>query len=372
MVRCLVVSVRHGAKRRGITNRGVTLVELLIVIVIISILAGAILGVASVAGETARASKTRNTISRIHTLLMEHMAAYKARRIPLSPAVEDAIAKAQVSPNYRGMALQEARLYALRELMLTEMPDRWSDVWLASLDRPMGMPFYTNPDPDPNDSVPPPSFGRTEIAAIYLRKLQSMLNLESINSLTSQRNTVEEIINNQSAECLYLLVMNFTGDGESRSYFGVSDIGDVDGDGAKEFLDGWGHPINFLRWAPGFDSPIQHSPSKFTNATQWQAAADLDHDPYDVFRVDHLAFRLVPLIYSPGRNGDSGLISREDYVPWPLASNMALSLANNAIPAIRSPILNTHKPVTPGVFLGGDNGEGTAADNIHNHLLGLR
>ena len=47
------------------------------------------------------------------------------------------------------------------------------------------------------------------------------------------------------------------GDGEARTLFHESNIGDTDGDGAPEFLDGWGHPINFLRWAPGFDSEIQ-------------------------------------------------------------------------------------------------------------------
>ncbi len=48
-----------------------------------------------------------------------------------------------------------------------------------------------------------------------------------------------------------------TADGEARTLFGENSIGDTDGDGAPEFVDGWGHPINFLRWAPGFESQIQ-------------------------------------------------------------------------------------------------------------------
>ena len=41
-----------------------------------------------------------------------------------------------------------------------------------------------------------------------------------------------------------------------------------------------------------------------------------DRDPFDIYRVDGHAFRLVPLIYSPGRDGDSGLNAAPDYVPW--------------------------------------------------------
>ena len=64
-------------------------------------------------------------------------------------------------------------------------------------------------------------------------------------------------LKNQSAECLYMIVINACGDGEAKTLFSESTIGDTDGDGAPEFLDGWGHPISFLRWAPGFVSDIQ-------------------------------------------------------------------------------------------------------------------
>ena len=53
------------------------------------------------------------------------------------------------------------------------------------------------------------------------------------------------------------------GDGEARTLFSENSIGDTDGDGAPEFLDGWKHPINFLRWAPGFDSQIQIDAHQF-------------------------------------------------------------------------------------------------------------
>ncbi len=54
-----------------------------------------------------------------------------------------------------------------------------------------------------------------------------------------------------------MIVTLACGDGEAKTLFKESEIGDTDGDGAPEFLDGWKHPISFLRWAPGFDSQIQ-------------------------------------------------------------------------------------------------------------------
>ena len=54
---------------------------------IISILAAAVLGVAAVAGETAREAKTRTIIARLHTLLMEHYDTYVNRRVKLRPTM---------------------------------------------------------------------------------------------------------------------------------------------------------------------------------------------------------------------------------------------------------------------------------------------
>ena len=131
---------------------------------------------------------------------------------------------------------------------------------------------------------------------------------------------------NQGAECLYMVITLACGDGEARSQFHESDIGDTDGDGAPEFLDGWGNPISFLRWAPGFDSQAQlnanllgdrpplppQNPTSL-NAT-WIEAANNNHDPYDMYRVDVAAFRLMPLIYSAGRDEEFDIVDAPDYV----------------------------------------------------------
>ncbi len=52
------------------------------------------------------------------------------------------------------------------------------------------------------------------------------------------------------------------------------------------------------------------------SANDSQVAVAKDHDPFDVFRVDSIAFRLVPLIYSGGRDEKTGLFDAPDYITW--------------------------------------------------------
>ena len=113
------------------------------------------------------------------------------------------------------------------------------------------------------------------------------------------------------------------------------------------FVDGWGKPIYFLRWAPGFnDSDLQESdlanppagwdsqPGVMTFTQQTAGAnwmdtavqgrkdqfAQQDHDPFDTRKVDMRdltvaasatnyprGWRLVPLIYSAGPDGEYGI-----------------------------------------------------------------
>jgi hypothetical protein len=109
------------------------LIELLIVITILGILAGLVVGIAAVAGQTGRDGKTRNMVERIHTLLVDHYDSFKTRRVELNPAVTNSIAGLSpmlASSADKGKITAAARLFALREMMLMEMPDRWSDILL--------------------------------------------------------------------------------------------------------------------------------------------------------------------------------------------------------------------------------------------------
>jgi len=343
------------------------LVELLITITIIAILAGLVLGVATVAGETARERQTQHMIERLHTLLKEHYDTYKTRRVRLNPALEAVIdGLPNASSAVKGRLRAEARLYALRELMLMEMPDRWSDVLLTAV--PASNAGSVTPQyPRYLDSTGSlDSYGRTALASVYLRRYWQIAQ----NATSAAQ--VQALLENQGAECLYLIVTVACGEGEARALFGERSIGDTDGDGALEFLDGWGRPIHFLRWAPGFDSQIQINANQLglpdEGNSAWITAASNDHDPFDMFRVDPFAFRLVPLIFSAGRDETSGVRLAARHVTWVPPQTPPAGILLPGYPRL-SPYWKVND-VDGAVYLG-TTSEGSA-DNIHNHLLGLR
>jgi len=309
-------------------RRGVTLVELLITMTIMAIIAAAILGTAAAAIEGAREKKTQSLITKLHTLLMERYASYETRRIDVDPRIIQAIdqwvaaapaGQFQVRSTARGQMLADARLLGVRELMKKEMPDRQVDVLHKTLVL---------------SQVPP-------LAQTYFRRYQQLPSGASLSP----------------AECLYLVIMNATGDGEARTMFTKQDIGDVDKDGAPEFVDGWGRSISWIRWPAGVVSDLQPLNPDGTRP------GESDHDPLDPFRRDsptvinpaiglypttlvgqqgvsfqetyrdnlrnrmqqavptksHLmAYRLVPLIFSDGPDGESAMMFANDDERTPL------------------------------------------------------
>lgn len=343
-----------------------TLVELLVTITIISILASVLLGVAAVAADTAREARTKIVITRLHSLLVEHYDTYKSRRVRLSPAVEARIRQAvtdrDISPAAANAARAEARLYALREMMLMEMPDRWSDVNLNDVGAAYLNPVYL--DTTGSDTT----VARTGLAQVYYRRYLQLLSRTNEN--TGSQNTVDDIIANQSAECLYMIIMLATGDGEAPSLFDERDIGDTDGDGAPEFLDGWGRPIQFLRWAPGFESDQQLNANRLLAMTE-DARRQLiaaDHDPFDIFRRDVNAFRLVPLIYSAGSGETTGIEDYPAVATWRIPGNIDVVAGQTYFFTIPLLLYNpTASQAIPrvGAIVNSD----AATDNITNHFI---
>jgi type II secretory pathway pseudopilin PulG len=354
-----------------------TLIELLIVMLIISILAALVLGVAAVAGQTAREAQTQHTVLRLHRLLMEQYDTYKTRRVKVNKAIIDKIdaqLKAKtITQAQAGQLRARARLNALRELMILEMPDRWSDILLndvpsspTSTAAEARYPIYIDP-------LTLSSAGRTPLSEIYLRRYARIA--------ANNAPTKEVLMDNEGAECLYLIITLACGDGEARSQFGEDSIGDTDNDGAYEFLDGWGHPIQFLRWAPGFNSLVQLNPIRLSGMTAQEVDLEIakDYDPFDLYRVDvdpstrrPRAFRLVPLIYSAGRDETYGIRTAPLHAALYGLANSA-SLPTN-IPEPQPYALVTDKSVTPNedIYIGQAAPDAGATDNVHNHLLGRR
>jgi hypothetical protein len=317
-----------------------TLIELLVAISIIATLSAMFLGASRAAMEHSRGARTRTTIDKLHTLIMERYADYETRRVELD----------FVPPTAEATA--DYRLLALRELMKFEMPDRWSDVTGV---QPGDPPLAEN-----NASLCVVMKNLPTLAKIYRRRYDPTRTTEP----------------HESAECLYMIVIYACGDGESRSMFSAQDIGDFDGDGAPEFLDGWGRPIGFLRWPAGF---VKHSDLMSGDAQN-------DHDPFDPFRRDldssvgdytapanlvpylerlrdhdysKAAFRLVPLIYSAGPDEESEIDSKADLPTSDPTGTVRLD--PYAIESDETFAFGTVEDFN-------SDGTDNSLDNIHNHL----
>ncbi len=365
------------------TRAGFTLIELLIVITVIGLLSAIVLAALQSARETAKAAKTKATITKLHYVIMARYDSYRTRRVPVDT---------------KGLHPQEAafvRLFALRDLMRMEMPDRWSDV----IDGPI--PRIPT---DPTTAIDQPS-----ISLRYLRLLTA----------AGGPATASE---HAAAECLYMIVMSIP---EAAEQFHSTEIGDVDNDGLKEFVDGWGHPIRFIRWPVGFVDPGildflrpsasppyngQTGPAGAVGGSQliWSSPSDLQSgnrreqpDPFDSMGVYGFfggfavvaditpgannatgpGFAVFPLIYSAGSDGiyDINLGFQQD------ASGKDVPFVYQTLDYFRPDLNNgtadddgyrlryIGQPLdAPSIDGSPANGSLNHYDNIHNHVLEVR
>ncbi|MBO7723092.1 MAG: type II secretion system protein [Thermoguttaceae bacterium] len=328
---------RHQQERRGFT-----LVELLTVIIIIALLATLGLAVQRASVESARRSRTQTTITKIDHVLSAIYEKYQYRKVALpdySDAQLDGILGDSIIANYvnngepdkaeqaRRTARMIARTRALRELLVMDMPTNVGEMMDEAL----------NP-------LPPEYAEKTPLSNLYYKLV------------TAQANPLATT----NAELLYMIVMN--ADPEARTLFHDREIGvweDGERTGGKVFLDGWGNPICFLRWAPGLvDSDRQpnlseglliqcfqraHSEAGLASLdpevlnlydmafTAWEYPSDsldarvtmleqdqkfrdlLDRygDPLDPMGVAD-GWYLTPLVYSWGPDGEPGMRSPND------------------------------------------------------------
>jgi len=253
---------RNRRKRRlARRQRAFTLVELLVTVSIIGILASATLVGLQGARQAAQAAKTKAMIAKLDRIIMARYERYRTRRIPISTS--------GMSPKKAA----EERLAAIRDLMRLEMPDRWTDT-----DLPLVLP------------VSQTRMARPALAELYRAKF--LRRREALaDQLGDQYEAEDRIGKFASAECLYMIINS--GSCGEREQFKQSEIGDADADGLPEFHDGWGRPIRFLRWAPGFSDESEIQVNDPIN----------NHDPFDPMQIHPEAYHLIPLIYSAGPDG---------------------------------------------------------------------
>ncbi len=278
-------------------RRAFTLVELLVVVVIVMMLAMLAVGGMAVARQRVRIDRTRTTIRKIHEIVMPQYESYLRRRAPA----------ATLGTGTSSVTMAQNRLRWVRHLITLEMPDTWADVTAS-----------------PAVVATLPAWFRTGPVLAY-----------------AAAKTAGPSAVNGGAECLYLIASRGAGDPDAMEQFRSDEIGDTDKDGMPEFLDAWGRPIAFIRWAPGFTSPVQKA-----DATNY-------HDPFDPLRVDVAAYALMPLIVSSGPNGSLGL-AEAPAAGW---SSLVTPDPPGLIPIVGR--------VTPQP--GTTNTASDAADNITNH-----
>ncbi len=269
----------RGQKRPGMHRQryGFTIIELLTVLGIIGVLTSMVLFALSSVSENARKQRTKAQITKIHELISGRWESYRTRPMPIAPN-----AIRGKSPRYAALL----RLKAIYELMRMEMPDRKLDVVAPAKEK-----VWTRS----NSTFP------SSIALAH----QLRLNPKWTKPF-------------QSAECLYMILANIQdGDTNGLDFFREREKGDVDGDGFPEILDGWGQPIAFLRWAPGYlggsFSTLQFGD---LNKNKDGDAGEGNGDPFDPLKVNPRwrnknpeddPFALFPLIYSIGPDGEGGV-----------------------------------------------------------------
>src|SRR5438046_3713851 len=86
-----------------------------------------------------------------------------------------------------------------------------------------------------------------------LQKSSQRIAMRSVSAANLAALSAAWTEQNQGSECLYLILSTMRdGDKSALDYFDATEIGDTDNDGMKEILDGWGTPIEFIRWPAGY------------------------------------------------------------------------------------------------------------------------
>jgi prepilin-type N-terminal cleavage/methylation domain-containing protein len=276
-------------------KRAFTVVELLCCMAIVAILATMGLWAMHSASHAVKRDRTVATIAKIDTYISDIYNSYETRRLPCdltSPAFSS------VPPSNANSEIAGRKLDAMRDLMRMEMPDCWNDV----VDAPLVF-LWSN--------------GNSWIAnkpVITLRiQHRYLLAKNSLLVKYGESETNKTLAQYASAKLLYMVVMSHNP--EAAEYFRSDEIARPTEDRLPVFIDGWGNPIKWLRWAPGFDqSTIQPTVIPINNQDSRQKAASEFPDPMNPRKAvrqgtltapytTELGWKLIPLIYSAGPDG---------------------------------------------------------------------
>lgn len=289
---------------RGVCRErsGFTLVELMTVIAIIGLLSAFSVTIVRSSIESAKETQTRTTIAKIDNVLTTAYEKYQYRRVDLTNYYRDFIQE-----NHRNPALAEKtqfRIGKLRDKLRCDFPCTPEELGLSSV------PSFEN---GASHSDYPDSPKYTPIQWAIVKAIETAAAGGTLSSLPYEEESPAGTVEYRfvaNAELLYLVIMN--ADPEARSLFSEREVADVDGNGLKEFVDGWGKPICWARWAPSLPRS-DRQPSIDSILDQINANGALskyDADPFDPLGFGYrgeVGWFLIPYVFSAGPDGIYGL-----------------------------------------------------------------
>ncbi|TWT74174.1 type II secretion system protein [Allorhodopirellula solitaria] len=310
---------------------GFTLVEILVVLVIIGLMGGMVLAAVQGVTNSARASRTRTIIAACDSVIQEQYESYKYRPLPVDiPTLSQVVdhdnntSTPDVLVSFEVLATEAARvrLIMTRDLQRMEMPDKRLDV-VFNMTGPVQTDAVTI-TAVANRVVSDTTSGRA--IRQYSNRRQMPIAWERTQKaytyydrfLSAGQTWTTE---NEGAECLYLIMAtSFANGSPAIDSIPSASIGDTDGDGMREILDGWGRPLGFIRWPVGYIND--------DDALVDQTIPD-DFDPFHVdfgHFVSGAGFpwAMRPLIVSAGGDDEFGMSLSSNTVSyntqsWPLS-----------------------------------------------------
>ena len=304
--------IRVTAKYR----RALTLVELLVVGAIIVILVTLTLVGTRVAANSAKETKTRGTIQKLDVAIQQIFESYGDKYQIIKNRVDNICRDVEEADRQRVAA------HLIRDWMRMEMPQSWAEVFDSTDNNAPNVPkakLGPIPTPDPRDNTKNIiDVAESDVLECYYAEYVKYVEERGGDPATGP----------SRAALLFLMIQNLNP--EALEAFHGSEVAAGD-DGLSVFVDAWGKPIQFLRWAPAF-----HGSDVQPNVLTRVPYTDMQPDPVDWWQTNYLdehsilreamakaraqypdpaderenaiGWFLYPLIYSAGLDGKYGLI----------------------------------------------------------------
>ena len=348
--------IKRGSRR----HRGFTLVELLVAIVVITIIGGMVTIALRGANASAKLTRGRSQIERLNLTVLQLYENESFRNVEAAvgtilPTKNVPAATANTNADLNRRARNSRSLASLnwkRDHLRCTFPDNVNDVRFPPVriryqvfTPPASAPTLNLVDVDrefdANLNNPTSTRGlnlarirdRVFRLIVEARRLQGQPepanfaqcvdDYPQTDSDNFANNNGEWTIENQSAECLYLiLTTNVINDRPASDILRSREIRDTDGDGIPEVIDPWDQAVGWLRWPAGF--PLypdwQPTPPVLNPSELADRKSEFSRDPLDVLGVDPRlintavanyraddTFALVPMVVSAGPDGIFGM-----------------------------------------------------------------